>query len=264
MNQQQTIGVNPGLDHSVWTTSLSRLGGLLTSLVNEFVQCVHAIIPNNPAGTESYEKSVVIEEVIQYDSSTYGPAPVLKDGVASDCRGVIGAGNMQGRVWGRYTQGEVQPNADGFVIGHENCMVNNGTDQPEMDTPTTKIHESFTGLGAFPSTAVQYFHAGRTPAGATVPLAHRLRVIREDAIAPGGAVDEIRKAGSNEPLYRLTAHGQLTLQAVTPRRFFPVFVNQPVPPALEPGELAVWGDTANGIVYLLFHNGAALLKTPLM
>src|SRR2546422_156227 len=137
------FGSNQHVDDSVWqSTLLNRLGIALQSLTNEFVQCIQFIC-NPTNSTASYEKTGMIIEGQQKDSSTYpqgaGANEIDKDAVGLNTTMRISGGTKTGRAFSSYVEAGVDPNSDGFSIGQEIGMHNQGSEQPALDTSTTKI-----------------------------------------------------------------------------------------------------------------------------
>jgi hypothetical protein len=95
---------------------------------------------NHPSkGTSSYERTGFVFRYEQRDPSSYGAGGADRDLVGTDWQGVISPGNITGRIWGTSTTLAISPGADGYAIMHEGGIINNGTAQPLMNTPTSKV-----------------------------------------------------------------------------------------------------------------------------
>lgn len=83
----------------------------------------------------SYEKAGLIIEAKTNDPSTGG---ISRDMVGIDSRGIIASTNPSGRVWGINTQAIIESGGDGLAVAGEFGVVNAGSDQPLINTTTTK------------------------------------------------------------------------------------------------------------------------------
>ncbi len=205
MTPQQTEGQNPNIDQSIWDKTLHRIGGFFIDLVNEFLMSIQAVIPPNPTQKHSYEKSAVIVEIVQSDTSDY-PAGVIKDACAMDRRAIL-RGVQTGRAWAAYDEFVIENGADGFGMVREACVANDASDQPLCDTPTSKYGDVYTAGGRFMATAAAYI-PGR---GTGEPSHLNGWIARQDAFPAGAAVFAVFKAGSNtEFTFKVDRDGNLS------------------------------------------------------
>ena len=245
MTPVQTLGTDPNVDNSVWTTALSRIGGLFTSLTNEFMQCIQCI-GKATTSTGSYEKCGLQIQALQQDPSDY-TNHITRDLVAGSRVAEISGNNPTGRAWGGYDEGGDAAGSDGLMLARETGGNNHGSAQPNLDTPTSKVLDSFVAGeydGNQPMTAIT--HAS----GGTSQFFHG-HIVERSAIVNDAEAFGIRDQG--QIIAGLQADGTLQL------RFF----NQPTEPNLQPGTVAIWGNTSTGVTYLVFNNGGGILKTVL-
>lgn len=147
-------------------------------------------------GTAAYEKDAIRGWCETQDPSTT---------YTFDCVGVAGygwiaSGNTKGRAWGLYGEGRIRDNtSDGLVYGAELEVINNGTDQPALDTTTSKYGILLVPGGARPATAGIYmttatggtFHHGIVASPGILAGASGdafLRLLGKYAVYPSGAV----------------------------------------------------------------------------
>lgn len=144
MTPNYTEGGDPVIDTSIWQTAFHRIGGVFASVLNawnEFMLSIQArIAPSN--SPVSYEKTALIVEVEQSDPSDY-ESGITRDGCAFDARSYVAAGNPSGRAWAAYAEAGVRPNADGLAVCQEFMFNNHGSDQPQVDTVTSKYMAQF-------------------------------------------------------------------------------------------------------------------------
>ena len=205
MTPAETIGQDPNIDQSVWRAALASIGCYMSSAANEFVQCIMAVVLRTYGGP-SYEKCAQFIQIMTEDPSTL---TANKDTVASSRRAGIRAGNLTGRVFCDEIVPIIEAGADGTALGQELGMANNGSDQWEFDTPTTKILRScvpqeFGSTGHV--TAVEYITgtAGR-------PRFYHGVMARQGAFLDmaNARVWAIRKYGGDEESYYVTADGRV-------------------------------------------------------
>jgi hypothetical protein len=97
--------------------------------------------------TVNYEKAGLIIQAKTNDPSTL---TIHRDMVAADLRGMIVPTNPSGRVWGVNAQAIIQAGGDGYALAAEFGIVNGGSDQPAVNTITSKyvLHLIAGGNGA--------------------------------------------------------------------------------------------------------------------
>lgn len=93
----------------------------------------HYIGATNSA--QSYEKNGLYVRVVQSDPST---STISRDAVAGEFQAYIQSGNLAGRLWAGNFIASVSSGADGYCIGNEIAIENNGTAQPLIDQPNSK------------------------------------------------------------------------------------------------------------------------------
>lgn len=190
------FGINPHVDDAAWSnTDCIRQGVNMAAGHNEFAECQHAVIPITNSSI-SYEKSLRETEVWTHDPSDYALG-ITRDACGDDSRTTIKAGNLTGRAWGGYSDVVVEPGADGLATGRETAVINDGSDQPLLDTPTSKYGHLVAAKGSQPLTAAFYAIAsGKYHLG--FPM-------RTDAFTnhPDDAYLVLYQEGSNTPLFRV-------------------------------------------------------------
>lgn len=87
------------------------------------------------SGEASYEKAGIIIQAKTNDPSN---ATDSRDMVGIDSRGIIASTNPSGRVWGINAQGMIEAGGDGLAVAGEFGLVNLGSDQPLLNTTTSK------------------------------------------------------------------------------------------------------------------------------
>lgn len=85
--------------------------------------------------TNSYENNGVYVRIVTSDQST---ANISRDSVAAEFQGII-TGTSAGRVWGLDTIAQISAGSDGYAVGAEIAVQNDGSNQPILDTRTSKI-----------------------------------------------------------------------------------------------------------------------------
>ena len=143
-----TRGVTDASVLSVTTVSIPRL---MDGPANEFTESLQAEIPATRAAN-SYEKAALYVRVRTADPSDYR-AGHLKDAVGVESQSQIMPGNMTGRAWSFDSLTSVLPGADGYAVGMELGIVNDGSDQPLTGFPTSKNGLHLVGSGSFGGTA---------------------------------------------------------------------------------------------------------------
>jgi len=83
----------------------------------------------------NYQKNAIFARIVQADPST---TLAYHDGVGIEGQGIIPATNALGRVWGVHGLAYVTSGGDGSAYGAEFEVYNFGSDQPLVDTYTSK------------------------------------------------------------------------------------------------------------------------------
>lgn len=137
---------------------LSTEGTASLHSANEFAMVITTdSLPTS--STVSYEKCAAIFIAATSDPSEYSP-DITRDTVGLDMRGYINADNPLGRVWGGYSEGRIFAGGDGFVVGHEVFIVNEGIEQAVLGTVTGKYGLHCVSAGSNPATAALYISGG--------------------------------------------------------------------------------------------------------
>ena len=258
------IGFNPNIDTGLWNTALLKVGEVLQSSFNKFSTVIQTVIKSSNSKNH-IEQGALIVEALTEDFSSLN---INRDCVAISARSIIRSGNLNGRACALEVIPTIETNADG-IGWTEFGFCNRGSDQPNYDTPTTKIlqsciPEAFGSLGHV--TGVRYITS----------TTNRPKFYHGDTFRQGAFVDienspviEILKFGSNSQSFVVKANGDVLTQRLRPEKFFNKFVNgtfeEVIRNKLEPGEEIFWGDTtpgAGGITYKVFFNGQHYLRTP--
>lgn len=207
-----TIGTGLSLaDGSAWPlTDLVRMNKATTAIGNEFGFNGQLNITGNSGAIANYEKAMLY--IIAKTSDPSGA--VTRDCVGIDTRGIIGAGNTTGRVWGLYSEAQIPATADGNAI-NEIGVRNGGTDVATPDFTVTgknKIALQLFSVGAVPATiALNLAGAGTFHKGIYV----------DQAVLANSANDsfiEVNNGGATV-IYKVDRNGSQTWkgQTVIPR-----------------------------------------------
>jgi hypothetical protein len=218
MTPHFTEGQEAGIDGSIWTTTLHRIGGILRSAANEFVSCIQAAVRATNS-LDHYEKVAQIIEIETEDPSEYTldgcPTQINRDVVGQSVRAGIRRGNLRGRAWCQEIIPIVRPESDGTVLGIEQGMANWGSDEPEFDRPTSKGLRSCVP-GEFGSTGHATFVEYLTAGGGRPKFYHGY-MARQGAFVDmeQARVWSIRKYGSDEENYFVQANGEIGVSGMT-------------------------------------------------
>ena len=129
----------------------------------------HAIVmqlrSNATASAAGYQKTALLMQAQQDDPSEPG---IVRNVVPIDQRGIIGAANTDGRVWGGYSQAQILDGGDGTLFGYETVLLNYGTDVALPGAAKQKVGHNWVARGDQPSTVAlnlasadsQYWHHG--------------------------------------------------------------------------------------------------------
>ena len=200
-----TFGYDPLVASDVWGSSEGlRIGADLKNSGNEFAAVIQATA-KSPTPIGDCEKAAAIIEAAQQEVSTPSSS---RDLVALDARSTIKTGNPQGRVWGGFFAGHIEQNADGLATGIEVGVANSGSDQPNLDTPTSKV--------ALSIVAQEFGSTGHLTAAIHItrwsgrPRYYHGIIVKEDAFVEGYDSDVICLIGNdNVPSFRLKPNGTL-------------------------------------------------------
>ncbi|MBI4465164.1 MAG: hypothetical protein HY647_10705 [Acidobacteria bacterium] len=140
-------------DQDSWGKSYVRIAKIVNDTMNQFGLNAQVNVTQSSSSSASYEKAAIIAYGMSVDPSEYSPDK-LRDIVGGDFRGIIATGNSLGRAWGLYARAETQTNANGLLSGAEIAVLNNSsTDQPDVDTTTSKYGIGIVNSGSQKSTA---------------------------------------------------------------------------------------------------------------
>lgn len=154
-------------DPASWAQSFVRIGtpiplvggGTLGS-ANQFGLNIQVTIPST-GSPANYEKAAIIAYC--YTSDASAGLSITRDCVGADTRGIINSSNSLGRAWGGVDLAQVTAGGDGYLTGREIDLTNNGTDQPLIDTTTSKYGLTIVPRGSAPSTvAIRILSGGST------------------------------------------------------------------------------------------------------
>lgn len=143
-------------DGASWALSNVRLTRSLSAVGNQFLLNVqpYALVSGSTTG---YEKAGILVH-----AKTSDPSTVLlnRDMVGIDTRSQIVGSNMTGRAWGLFAQGLIETGSDGFLVGTEISAHNLGTDQPLVNTSTSKINLHLVASGNGSTAGILYTASG--------------------------------------------------------------------------------------------------------
>lgn len=256
--QVQTFGVPAADSGGIWNSALaSRTGVTMSSTTNEFGTIAECMMQKT-SGIVPYEKDCSVDWAVTVDPSTL---PVTKDAVGRDTRCYIDGGIQTGRCWAFYGEAGVQPGSDGMPVGFELGMSNFGSDQPNINTATSKTLFSLIA-GEHPGnkniTGFLRMKAGNAQS--------HLGIIGESSAFtdPNAPVFGVQSNATGQYTATMTADGRVT-GSILPH-FFNTNGLDPnlLPPGqIKPGEAFLWGDTSTFKSYLAFYNGGGILTVPL-
>lgn len=159
---------NIGVDFAAARSSQVYMGSIHTKSqpdvilpqdgVNEFVLNLQSISTQTDVDTPAYQKGPLIAMARCSDNSEI---TIPKDTVGIQGFGYISEGLTLGRVWSMHLYtfvGTPTGFGDGYALGHEASIENYGSDQPVMDTNTTKITAHLIAAVGMTTTGV-YFNA---------------------------------------------------------------------------------------------------------
>jgi hypothetical protein len=152
----QPVPSAPGIaDGTTLGTSQMMIARSMVNLGNEFTAAVQGVagVTNS---TAAYEKATVYARIACYDPSVYGSATITRDCVGAESQAVIQPGNMAGRAWSFDGLVVVSPGADGYAVGYEVGVVNNGADQPVVGKTNSKVGLHLVGSGQYGGTVAIY------------------------------------------------------------------------------------------------------------
>lgn len=141
-----TPGAFTLIDQTSWdSTPVLRLANNLTLPSNQFGLNIQVNVPAPTGATAPYEKAAAIFFARTNDPST----SFTLDMVGLDTRGAIANSNPQGRAWGLVVGASIDAGGtgDGFLVGAEIAVTNNGTDQANLNTATSKYGVKVLGVG---------------------------------------------------------------------------------------------------------------------
>lgn len=138
------VGTDPGIDESVWGHGIAEVGKTSITTANDFGM-ISMLKINNSGGSTSYEKAALFGQCQFNDATTTASA--------HDCIGVQGygstlAGTTNGRVWGGNFNASIPAGYDGYAIGAEMDLTNNGTFQPNNNQTNSKAGLTVDSIGA--------------------------------------------------------------------------------------------------------------------
>ena len=97
---------------------------------------------------QSYENNALYSRIISSDPSS---STALKDAVAGEFQAIM-SNNRAGRIWGINPMAIIDPDSDGYAVGGEIAVQNDGLAQPFIDQPNSKIGLDIIAAGSSNST----------------------------------------------------------------------------------------------------------------
>lgn len=195
-----TEGQDPSVDESVWSSALKRIGGFFTSLGNEFLVALQAVNWKDN-GTQPYQKTAHIVQVVNEDDSING---IDKDVTGREHRATI-RNSQNGRVWAGRDSAIIEKGSDGYAVGQELNITNNGKRQPVLDQANSKYGRLGTGGGSQPATRYDYIPDQGTPMWDGGWSA------RQGAFTKGAPVWELLQKDSNVQLFAVYEDASMVL-----------------------------------------------------
>ncbi|MBI4475412.1 MAG: hypothetical protein HY646_22295, partial [Acidobacteria bacterium] len=263
------IAINPltPIDGGAWVRSTVRLGRNLTysgtadeDPANEFAMIIQANTPASTSSQVKYVKAGLLVEAETQDPS----GTITRDMAAIVAYGNIGGTTTTGRAWGINTIATAGDGADGVLIGVEIGVWNDGSPQKEHSTATSKVGLSLVAMGT--NHITDAIHINMDPTYA----ARWYRGIFADVSAFASGSDDpktfLQLANGSTDVFVVTTSGVITAgtwQGSASARLKPRFESQSTQPSTTAGEMMVWGDTSTGTTYIIFNNGAGVLKVAL-
>ena len=104
---------------------------------NEFTMVVMSTTPANTSSSGSYQKGPLYLRMIHNEPSTYGPF-VGHDAVGIESQVILNT-TTNGRAWSHHGLVQVNPSCDGYAVGYEIEIINDGSTQGDpQDEQTSK------------------------------------------------------------------------------------------------------------------------------
>lgn len=188
------------IDATAWGQSLYRIARDQDLATNQFGMTIQLRTTGNTGAVADYEKAGLLIRAMTLDPS----GATTRDMVGIDARGEVYTGCLTGRVWGGYFEGTVHPGADGFAIGIEVAVSNNGANQAEVNQTDSKYGVHITARGsATPSTGNLTAAIYMNGAGSTF---YKGLYGRQDGF--GDSFIELDKSAAFTNLFRVKPSGQ--------------------------------------------------------
>lgn len=190
-----------GISFVRFGTTLSLPGNAVPGSANQFGFITQVHVPSivSPAG---YEKGAAFFECVMDDVST---AVIFRACVGSESRALIMPTNTLGEAYGGLDNARIVAGGvgDGLLVGREIDILNEGTDQPSINTTTSKYGLQIVNQGSVASTAAILL-------GATPGLWHRGFVAPQSSFVTIGADPNaafIQLLGASSALYAIRPDG---------------------------------------------------------
>ena len=129
-------GVTSYADQSAWDASRIRVRDESNNDGNDHLLQVQRTLTNSSA-TGSYQKNGIMSSIRTADPSTFGSLDL--DAVAIMGKAEIGGSNSTGRAWGINALPRIISGGDGFLVGVEVNVENNGTAVTTVNSGLPKI-----------------------------------------------------------------------------------------------------------------------------
>lgn len=155
-------------DSLAYGRSWCRLNTNLSQTNSEFCLNIQSHTPST-SSVSAYEKCglLIISQTADISDYTAG-ATVYRDTVGIDARGYIHSSNTLGRAWGGYSEARIVAGGtgDGYLVGHEVYVINNGVSQTAVSTSTTKVGIHLVADGSAATTVAIYLNNNNSQTGA--------------------------------------------------------------------------------------------------
>jgi hypothetical protein len=143
-------------DATAWGNSQLRLAQDWTTTGSQANIYLAGLVTGNTGATGGYEKNGLFIEVYTNDPSG---SSANRNLCAFDGRAYILNSNATGVAFGGYSAAEILTGGtgDGYLVAHEYATINNGADQANLNTVTSKLGVHIVADGSVNSTAALMF-----------------------------------------------------------------------------------------------------------
>jgi hypothetical protein len=250
----------PVADPDSWQkATLIRLGSQLSALQNQF-QVVLQSMSNSTGNVKGgIMKGNIIAQFVQTEDTDW-VAGSSKLAVPMISYGAIGGGIQHGQLWGFNTMASIWPGSDGWLMGAEIDVDNNGSDQPGIGLQNSKYGMSLVcgqGAGSKPCTSAMTVNQGTSTWHAGIQ------------VWPGALTDPV-----NSPAFAMldsngANHAAILGDGTVIGRFVwgdgiinTATLDPKLLPTMRPNEFFYWGDRSTGQSYFAFFDGQGYALIP--